>query len=192
MSLILRKECQPLLNIKGLGETHVAINGNKNLEIVGKCGQPLVSIHGISFTRREPSRAEITYCVELLEEFLDTHINEIVTYMNALQKFRALPIPDPSSKGYEISVPAEWEMSRGYKAKLTYEDFPLIIQIFLDPQKALSIDILDKVTIDDVSNYQFNPKHLRAARLYLTRYLDYEVEKTALSDMKIKLNTCEI
>jgi hypothetical protein len=69
MSLILRRECQEVLDAADLHNFHVEII-NKYLAIVGECGKPLVTISGIQFSRGTPSKAEIPYAVELFNAFV--------------------------------------------------------------------------------------------------------------------------
>jgi hypothetical protein len=192
MSLLLRKACQPLLNSVGISETHVSINDNKRLAIVGQCGQPLITIHGIVFTRKEPTKAEIEYCMELLEEFFDLHIKKILAYMKALQKFKSMPKPNPEAKGYKINIPTPWEAERGEKATITYSDFPAKITLPEDINDAWKLDLLDDVSVDDLTNYTYNRKAMLAAHKHLLDFLHHKTAGENVQDLLAELNKCEI
>ena len=84
MSLLLRKECQEVLDNIGLSTYHAEIKWirpsqwskekkGRFLSIVGECGKELVTLHGITFSRSSPSKAEIVIAAELLQEFLSNH-----------------------------------------------------------------------------------------------------------------------
>ncbi len=83
MSLILRQQCQPILNEYGLGDYHTRINSNKYLSITGPCGQPLFAISGIEFVRPQPTSKEIEFAVELLVDFCLQHKTAILTTLLA-------------------------------------------------------------------------------------------------------------
>ena len=60
MSLILRDQCQELLNSVGLPMFHVEISNSKHLQIVSRCGEPIVTISGIRFSKMQLTQKEIT------------------------------------------------------------------------------------------------------------------------------------
>jgi len=96
MSLMLRKACQSLLNNNRLGDYHVRVQEDKKyMEIVGPCGQPLFAISGIRFGKTNPSAAEISYAVELLEEFLLEHKTKIEKFFEAKAIYSKNPVPVP-------------------------------------------------------------------------------------------------
>lgn len=84
MSLLLRKACQPILDAANMPNHHVEIdinNMNKHLHIVGECGQPLIQIQGITFSRNTPTKTEIEYAAELLQAFLVKYHSKIDEYL---------------------------------------------------------------------------------------------------------------
>jgi len=93
MSLILRKACQEHLDNAGLDKLHVSINGDKRLAIVGECGQQLVTVKGIEFNNRAPSKAVIEYAVELFQKFLDKYADRLKTAIKAKEEFSKFPKP---------------------------------------------------------------------------------------------------
>ena len=91
MSILMRKAAQELLDSNGLSSFHVRIN-NKHLTIVGECGQPLVTVRGIKFTRDDPSQKEIAYAVELLDAFILKHKHSIENLMDKKKKAAAYKV----------------------------------------------------------------------------------------------------
>jgi len=77
MSLALRRESEECLEENSLGDYHVRISKDLNLSVVGECGQPLFTISGIQFTRRDPNTKDIAYAVSLLKEFCSSHKDKI-------------------------------------------------------------------------------------------------------------------
>lgn len=74
MSLLLRKQCQSMLDGVGLQNYHTQIDPeSKMLQIVGECGQDFVSIAGIRLSRMAPNDKEIALAIELFEAFLVKH-----------------------------------------------------------------------------------------------------------------------
>lgn len=192
MSLILRKDCQPLLDAAGLGDSHVQINSCKNLDIVGKCGQPLATVWGVSFTRKDPTRVEIEYCKELLEEYLAQYGKKVITYMKALRAFRALDPVLQNTKDYEISTIQEWRRKQGEQETITYTDHPLKITLSAKADVKPVIQLTDDATIVNCDEYRYNRKAASLARAYLSKYLDYVKEGQKVEDLKQEMNTCKI
>lgn len=89
MSLILREKTEKILKDAGLPEFHTQIS-NKNMQIVGQCGQPITTIKGILFSRNAPSIKEIDYSVKLFKEFLDAHIDTLKQYKEIRKEAKAL------------------------------------------------------------------------------------------------------
>lgn len=74
MSLQLRKQCQSILDGVNLDNYHVQVDpDSKMLQIVGECGQSLVSIAGIRLSRMAPNAAEIDLALELFDAFVAKH-----------------------------------------------------------------------------------------------------------------------
>lgn len=84
MSLMLRKSCQEALNKSSLSMFHADISSDKKLTIVSDCGNPLFTINGISFSKVNPSIAEIEFATELLNGYLLKHKSRINDYLNLL------------------------------------------------------------------------------------------------------------
>lgn len=84
MSLLLREKTDGILAKAGLPEFHAQVY-NKNLQIVGACGAPVVTIKGIQFSRNAPSIREISYSVDLFEAFVNTHKVKLLEYRRMRQ-----------------------------------------------------------------------------------------------------------
>ena len=91
MSLTLRKECQEQLDNAGFQNYHVDIDGSRHLVIVSECGKPLVTVHGVRFSRTQPTGSEIDYAVELLGSFLIKHQGTLAEFINAKREMEELP-----------------------------------------------------------------------------------------------------
>ena len=74
MSLTLREKAQPLLDQHGLVNYHVGISSQKQMQIHTECGQLVVGVKGVTFSRQDPTLKEIDYSIELLDAFLAKHI----------------------------------------------------------------------------------------------------------------------
>lgn len=100
--LLLRKECQPLLNAVGLNNLHIEIQ-DKCLVLVGECGKPLVSVKGISFSKPTINSVEREYAVELFEQFLTKYEADITAYITDKKAFALIPIPSVGT-GFTTSM----------------------------------------------------------------------------------------
>jgi len=88
MSLFLRKACQDNLDGVGLENYHIQVDENtKCLQIVGECGDVLVSITGIRLSRMAPADKEIELALELFDDFLAKHAGTFKEFIAA--KIRA-------------------------------------------------------------------------------------------------------
>lgn len=142
MSLLLRKQCQPILNEVGLGDYHTRINSSKYLAITGPCGKPLFSITGIEFVRNQPTAKEIEFAAELLTDFCAIHKASI---RSALIAKKALFLADRP----ELPSNVSWsQKSRTVTFRVT-EDVSLALDI-----KTAEFEIA-------VSGYKFMPVTLK-------------------------------
>ena len=83
MSLLLREATQQHLDAVDLSEYHTSMNHNKNPTIVGECGKPLFTLHGVTFSRAAPTVAEINIAAKLVKEFLAKHSKAIDSVLKA-------------------------------------------------------------------------------------------------------------
>lgn len=94
MSLVLRDMCREHLEKFGLGMLHARVNSNKNLELVGECGQPFCSISGIRFSTKNPSVREMNICSRLFEGFLEKNIEQIEKVAKLKKKAKNITLPE--------------------------------------------------------------------------------------------------
>ena len=66
MSLILRAKAQPILNDFDLDPFHVGLDHYRNMVIETNCGKPFATVHGVQFSRTNPTAAEMDVSLELL------------------------------------------------------------------------------------------------------------------------------
>jgi len=196
MSLLLRKNCQPLLDNVGLTPYHVRINDNKHLQIVSKCGKPLVTISGIEFTRNQPSKDEIEFATELFAAFitanhqaLEDHLQEVIAY-GALT-----PVPG-THNDYVIGNHRDGGYQNPYEEHIHYDDGAFRIQLTtLGAIRTISYRATDgnpKPTIQELQNFVFNQATYDAALAYLDAYSAYQAATAHLQDSANELNQCNI
>lgn len=104
--LLLRKACQPLLDGAGLKDLHVGVSphGQRALSLVGKCGQTLVVIGGIAFSKNTITNKEREYATELFAKFLKQHAEVLSEYIKEKKAFSLLELPVlPKRKGVLVS-----------------------------------------------------------------------------------------
>jgi len=199
MSLLLRKDCQDLLNQHGLPEHHADI-ANSVLTIKCECGQPFIIVPGISFSRTNPTKAEIAYAVELLGTWLALNKTNIIKYQKLITKFEGKVRPElPESLSVyggtrwqgcsNISTRAwHYEYKIGaFTVKFTLHD--KAGKLALDPELHLKGGDTSVVALTafSFSRRDFDA-HLKAAMAQAI----YEQEKATLEDMKSDLSSCEI
>jgi len=184
MSLLLRQECQKVLDTNGLADYHVRIDGC--LVISGMCGKPLINIYGIKFSKNQPTKAERIYAVELLEEFLLTHKKQIQYYIKEYQKFKQIPRTIPVNGSFKII---------GYdKNVCRYIDDGLTLRTPPSNSKETKPNIHDynNMDIEHISNYCWDEDLFNDAVDYLKEYEVYADKEAALDGLRLKLNTCDI
>lgn len=81
MSLMLRKDCQPILNKVGLDMLHVGVE-DRTVVVKGVCGKTIVRVNGISFNSKTVTKAEIEYATELFNIFIDNHGKRLMAYVS--------------------------------------------------------------------------------------------------------------
>ena len=88
--LLLRRDCEEILNKAGLGELHVQRNNTqKCLSIVGQCGQEIVTIYGIALNSSLKDK-EREYAVTLFDRFVSKNGKEIKAAIAAKKAFITL------------------------------------------------------------------------------------------------------
>lgn len=194
MSLLLRKECQPVLDEHGLGEYHAAIVGAdgwekfKVLGIVGTCGQEFVKIRGIAFSKINPSAKEIEYAAELLQEFFLTHRKTLEVFLDTQRKYALMKRSNNTLKdadGWSTSLSGNSVLSVSYGDK--YENL-----IFTPTNRLWQYGTRHDTALKDIGRLS-RDKVIRAALKKRAKDAqDYCNARKAFTDAKSALLNCEI
>jgi len=196
MSLMLRKQCQKQLDDAGLHNYHVDIQqnsygGQKNLVVVGECGQPFITLHGVSFAKLAPTRAEIDFADELLGDFLATHKLKIEEYIKTATEFKQKDEVHLEQPNGTIRV------EHGYgsvKGGVSYEDG--LFRVTLDKEGAVERATLvnneEVLSFDDATKARLSKKAYEEAIAYRESYYQYAQERELVEDLKRALSKCEI
>ena len=189
MSLLLRKECQAILDDNNLPEYHVDITINNHLEIVGECGQPLAVVYGIKFTRKSPGKLEIDYAVELFDAFLAKYKTRIVAYRSAAVKLKARP---------EVILP-EGLRKRQYCSDYSYPvgGFHIVFGVDtktfkLDENSVQLHHHEDHHTVKALQKFKFNKAELMVNVKAVVELKKYEKDTDTLETLKHELSKCSI
>lgn len=90
--LVMRVQTQPILDKVGLTEAHIEVS-NRQMVIVGECGQPLINIKGIQFSRSTINGKEREIAIELLSKFIDKNKKDIEHYLAEKKAYKKLVCP---------------------------------------------------------------------------------------------------
>jgi len=183
---MLRKRCQESLNKIGLTSFHVEINNSKELCIKDKCSKQLMAISGIKFTRKDPTKAEIEYALELFNEFLTCHEGQIEDYLSLFLDVNSMQELEIRGDGYYI-----FKLYGKNAWGCTYSDYPYTINISTTGVKEISF-MSNKHILADIEEYSFNKELYQQRVNYLNSYVDRELLLIKLSNMAAKLNSCNI
>lgn len=182
MSLVLRKKCQPVLDSAGLGNYHVAMSSNLNLLIAGECGQPLIVISGIAFSKKAPTNGEIDYAVELLQDFVDSHLPTIKAFNKSVIDANKLKIPQITP---DFSVDVNY---RNEVNGIKYLDDIMSISI---SSKGTTIRCFD-LPVKPITVYRFSTVLHKKALAYLAKYRKYAKAKRDVEVITETLSSCDI
>lgn len=214
MSLLLRQACQETLDKFGLSMYHTEINNQgryspKHLNIVSECGKILVTITGITFTKNEPTRAEIEYAVELFNDFMVMHgklMHNYVTRAKALQQLKDLK----SDFGdFSVSEEKDYNWKNGQKEwyikhyDVTIKDGPFAFQYEVSPDmkktKFKDVNIRSGVAIchrRPLALQAWNEKELnkkvKKIKLYVQAFYDRAREQKAVNELLEKVTACNV
>lgn len=200
MSLMLRKRCQPSLDDAGLANYHVDIHNQrydaKHLCIVGECGQPFVTLHGVSFAKLTPTRAEIDYAAELLEDFLGTHKLKIDAYLEAAHTFKAKTPPPDTYDDERIRITSGYRMPEN---GVQYRDGYFNVVVEADGNiRNISISenyksvLKTPITKQVLLSLTFDNDLYEEAMQFRNDYAAYVEELKEVEELKMALSRCEI
>jgi hypothetical protein len=194
MSLFLRKECQQLLDDVGLEMYHIQVGEtNKNLEIVGECGQLLTTIAGIRLSRMAPNKDEIVLAIELFDDFLAAHTGTFKQFIAAKIRADAASIPRevPGLLNAEVTAPYYNEV---WALSFSMGSIPTI-KVVVDSSGNVKIPAIAANLVTDPKddiNHHLSTKEEYAVREWIKACNEYNIatkEKTSLLEI---LNTCSI
>lgn len=197
MSLILRRECQDQLDQAGLGSYHVEIKGgrgdNKNLCIVGECGQPFITLYGVSFAKLAPTRGEIAYAVELLREFLASHKVKIDAYLKA--KIEFMKKEEPSRDSEIFALQNVYRSKNRWNVKFWDDTYFYIANVnglilhseLRDPEESQKWR-----TVKEIKAHRFPEKKYKEALVWVNRIKDYSDAQETIHDMENALSSCHV
>lgn len=185
MSLMLRKQCQEILDNHGLNNFHVEISHSKHMAIVSECGKPLVHIQGITFSRTNPTKDEIEYAVELLGPFLIKYKNEIQEYLKELAVLAGMKEQNQNGDNYHIAV-------YGDGANINYRDdiWSITLHSNGDIKEIGSTKIIKEDEID--GNFSMDMKLYDEMRTTLSKFLAYRAQEDKVDNVSRKLSVCTI
>ena len=199
MSLMLRKSCQEALNKNSLSMFHADISSDKKLTIVSDCGNPLFTINGISFSKVNPSIAEIEFATELLNGYLIKHktrINDYLSLITELADFADISyLTDEfifhTSSSYDYSFKKNVRKSNvsfkigDFKIKINESEFILDFELISDKTGKENKTTL---TIPDLSR----SATYKDAIAHMNLCLKHATLADSLAAAKGALNSCDI
>lgn len=189
--LLLRKECQPLLDAVGLGNLHIEVQ-DKCVVLVGECGKPLVSVKGISFSKPTINSVEREYAVELFDKFLAKYATDINTYITAKQAY-ALVIPPTMSFDFVLgtnTVGYGTNMRTHHSAsfKVTFDTTTINVTVTeFGVTFSGAIPVAELETLADRLR-----DNICAADAYITDIGIYTDEGKRIEELRNKLAACDI
>jgi hypothetical protein len=189
--LLLRKECQPILDAAGLGNLHIEVQ-DKCLVLVGECGKPLINVRGITFSKPAINNSERIYAVELFTQFLSKYVTDIITYIAAKKAYALTPQPVPeegfvanqNTTGYGDTLQTFHIVS----FKLTLADNIINVTVgnsgitFNNAIPVTEIETLADTLRDSVST----------AKEFIADIIIYTEEGKRINNLRAKLAACDI
>lgn len=148
MSLLLRKACEETLNLAGLGNYHVRIDGNNNLSVVGECGKIFFTVSGIKFSRSTPTGAEVKYAAELLSDFCVQHKNTLQTAVSTkLALFKAKPYEATPKFSVNVNkAEVEYNYTKSIALEYNIKTKELSIHTSYSTTELVTAGLIDKLT----------------------------------------------
>lgn len=94
MSLQLRQQAQRIIDEAGYPNLHAGISSTNHMTLQTECGQDLLAVKGVVFSRKAPNAKEISYALELLSAFLTKHKEAIDEYFRRKHACSELEVTD--------------------------------------------------------------------------------------------------
>ena len=194
MSLMLRKECEPLMVQHDLDICYVDIAEGRSLKICTPCGKTLITVPGITFNRMQPTREEIEYAYSLLDNWLSDHKQLLDDYVQAFSIAQGVESPENSWEvnGIKISWERQWGsrpdcyelQGPDMRAKVTADGgFNIIEMSYEEPYESMTI--LAPITIE------YSDEVTQSLVQNLAERNHYRAVNRAVSEALSELNKCE-
>jgi len=198
MSLMLRKSCQEVLDNYGISDLHASMDTYLKLSIVSECGKPFVTIQGVEFTRQIPTKLEIDYATELLDNFLATHIEDIATYRRRKAIFDRQPTKPDDGDDAEFFLHGQSHGDYRSDLYVSWKTDSFTYQV--NKKDKLHFHIVDGLTketditkmIAGMKKLKHDKKQVTAAKKFLKGWVKYDEERVFLVKLKSKLSSCNI
>lgn len=107
MALMLRQACEPILSDYDLDAYHVDLDKDFHMCLFTPCGKQFAVVHGVNFSRKHPTQAEVDYATNLLTDWCERNKNEFNNYIQArelLDRMGEEPEDTFQYGGYSIDV----------------------------------------------------------------------------------------
>lgn len=198
MSLLLRKNCQPILDGANLAEYHVDIAEQKYLRIVTECGKPLVNIFGIKFNRLSPNEAEIEYATELLDNFMGTHLPLLNEYMEKKEAYKRNRVP--KNDDWPVRLFENYQSDHRPVAQVEYKEglFEHSLRYYMDDgsytfrSKLLKDQMGEDFSIKHLTDAKCDKKLFNKVKVYLGKYIERDKMEKELNELLSKVAACDI
>lgn len=193
MALMLRKECQAILNYADLDAFHVDMNPiTKNMHIFTPCGKKLAVVHGVLFSTLKPTVAEIEFAAELLATWLvknKTKIDNFTQELEILQKMDEVPqkrdiFEIQTNSKYSVTVQRSVCRTTGVYIKQGNQRFGINLD-----GKVVSVGIIDPM--HHTSSVKLTVANFNKAIAYLNEYVAWRNQDNKVENILSLLNLCK-
>ena len=189
--LLLRKQTQPILDSFGLNMLHTEVI-DKVLVIVGECGQPLVAISGIKFSKSSLSKDERDFATDLFEEFMVKHSKKLIDFVTQKKAFMAKPGPT-KVRGIESSSTWSHTTNSYTTRSFTYKKQ----KITMNEKDNTVIDRCElhieyKTAKEFKTNLTKAQDDMDVLKNYVTDYTIYKKEEQAIQALSAEIASCSI
>ena len=189
--LMIRQLGQDILNTYALDDYHLTTDGNRNLQIQDDNGNVLLSPNGIQFSKSNPTKKEINYSLELLDNFLSKHFIIIKAYLDKLKAFRLMEKPKEKFDKFKMSAPYKHYGKNETFYTLTYTDkffkwsFKLDTKVNVKPD---SVEVNNNFSPNELKEYNFDEQYVIKKGLpFAKEFIAYNEEKLSLERHKKNL-----
>ena len=182
MSLALREKSQPLLDKNGFHNYHVGISDSKDMQVLTECGQLVVNVKGVKFSRLEPTLKEREYALELFDAFLVKHnrmLKEIIRAKTEAQNIVAVEHEGFSTPRY-----------RSDKTEAIYS-FDKRNSITFDSEGKVKIDMSFK-TVKEFNAFKIPLRMSKQAKEIIDARIAMAKNSKVIQELNAELTKCAI